>query len=197
MTQGLRRPPARRPGSGRDRGAGGSTALGTRPPGRAAARHERDLRRRSGRPSGVPPIGPRRGGARTARDAPLDRCSGHASRPRGCGDGGRPRRHLLGTARRDRRRRRLARGGRHRAPRPRCRTRRAARSSIRWPSPRDLPWWDFPSLLADTVDLLDPPARAGIDAALDRWAGWVRVGRGSRRPPTSSSATAMSIPATS
>ena len=44
-------------------------------------------------------------------------------------------------------------------------------------APRDLPWWDFPSLLADTVDLLDAPARAGIDAALDRWAGWVRMGR--------------------
>lgn len=39
-------------------------------------------------------------------------------------------------------------------------------------SPRDLPWWDFPSLLADTADLLDPPARAGIDAALARRAGW-------------------------
>ena len=39
-------------------------------------------------------------------------------------------------------------------------------------SPRDLPWWDFTSLLADTADLLDAPARAGIDAALERRAGW-------------------------
>ena len=39
-------------------------------------------------------------------------------------------------------------------------------------SPRDLPWWDFPSLLTDTADLLDAPARAGIDAAIERRAGW-------------------------
>jgi Ser/Thr protein kinase RdoA (MazF antagonist) len=39
-------------------------------------------------------------------------------------------------------------------------------------SPRDIPWWDFGVLLADTADLLDAPARAGIDAALERRAGW-------------------------
>ena len=39
-------------------------------------------------------------------------------------------------------------------------------------SPRDLPWWDFETLLADTADLVDGPARAGIDAALARRAGW-------------------------
>ena len=39
-------------------------------------------------------------------------------------------------------------------------------------SPRDLPWWDFETLLADTADLVDGPARAGIDAALERRAGW-------------------------
>jgi hypothetical protein len=39
-------------------------------------------------------------------------------------------------------------------------------------SPHDLPWWDFDTLLADTGDLLDHRTRAGIDAALDRRAGW-------------------------
>ncbi len=42
--------------------------------------------------------------------------------------------------------------------------------------PRDLPWWDFPALLADTADLLDAPARAGIEAALARRAGWGDIG---------------------
>ena len=39
-------------------------------------------------------------------------------------------------------------------------------------SPRDLPWWDFETLLADTADLLDVPARAGIDDVLARRASW-------------------------
>ena len=45
-------------------------------------------------------------------------------------------------------------------------------------SPRDLPWWDFETLLADTADLVDAPARAGIDDALERRAGWRAVGGG-------------------
>ncbi len=39
-------------------------------------------------------------------------------------------------------------------------------------APRDLPWWDFESLLTDTAELIDERARAGIDAALDRWTDW-------------------------
>ncbi len=40
------------------------------------------------------------------------------------------------------------------------------------PSPTDLPWWDFASLLDEVGDLLDPAARAGIDAAIARWPDW-------------------------
>ncbi len=38
--------------------------------------------------------------------------------------------------------------------------------------PHDLPWWELDRLVADCSDLLDAPARAGIQGALDRWPGW-------------------------
>ena len=34
------------------------------------------------------------------------------------------------------------------------------------------PWWDLHGLLAEVNDLLDPPARSGLQAALHRHAGW-------------------------
>jgi hypothetical protein len=46
------------------------------------------------------------------------------------------------------------------------------------PYGEDFPWWQFDSLLADVGELIDPAARRGIDAALDRYAGWSNgVGR--------------------
>lgn len=40
------------------------------------------------------------------------------------------------------------------------------------PRPTDFPWWDFPALFADVGDVLDDRARAGLDAAIDRWPAW-------------------------
>jgi hypothetical protein len=46
------------------------------------------------------------------------------------------------------------------------------------PLPRctSFPWWDFESLLDATADLLDPPARAAIERAVARHAGWSETG---------------------
>lgn len=41
------------------------------------------------------------------------------------------------------------------------------------PSCHRFPWWHFDQLLDDVGELLDPPARAGIDAAIDRHGWWV------------------------
>jgi Ser/Thr protein kinase RdoA (MazF antagonist) len=49
-----------------------------------------------------------------------------------------------------------------------------------YPLPRgeEFPWWQFDALLADVGELLDPVARAGIEAAIDRHGRWAaRVGR--------------------
>ncbi len=42
------------------------------------------------------------------------------------------------------------------------------------PSPAAFPWWDFPALLAETADRIDGRARAGLEAAIDRWPNWDR-----------------------
>jgi Ser/Thr protein kinase RdoA (MazF antagonist) len=43
------------------------------------------------------------------------------------------------------------------------------------PHGEDFPWWQFDTLLADVGELLDPPARRGIEAAIDRHRGWSRA----------------------
>lgn len=40
------------------------------------------------------------------------------------------------------------------------------------PSPTAFPWWDFAALLADVGGEIDPAARAGIEAAIERNAWW-------------------------
>jgi Phosphotransferase enzyme family len=40
------------------------------------------------------------------------------------------------------------------------------------PSAWTFPWWDFDALVEQTRSLIDEPALRGIEAALDRWAGW-------------------------
>ena len=40
------------------------------------------------------------------------------------------------------------------------------------PSPTCFPWWDFDALLGEVADLLDGSARRGLEAAIDRHAGW-------------------------
>ncbi|PIE31767.1 MAG: hypothetical protein CSA55_04910 [Ilumatobacter coccineus] len=40
------------------------------------------------------------------------------------------------------------------------------------PSPTVLPWWDFDARLAEVADEIDSAARAGMDAAVARHAGW-------------------------
>jgi Ser/Thr protein kinase RdoA (MazF antagonist) len=40
------------------------------------------------------------------------------------------------------------------------------------PDGEDFPWWQFDDLLADVGGMLDPPARRGIEAALERYGGW-------------------------
>jgi Ser/Thr protein kinase RdoA (MazF antagonist) len=40
------------------------------------------------------------------------------------------------------------------------------------PSPASFPWWDFAALLADVGPEIDAEARAGLDAAIERNAGW-------------------------
>ena len=40
------------------------------------------------------------------------------------------------------------------------------------PSPTEFPWWDFESLLGEVTDLLDGPARRGLQAAIERDADW-------------------------
>lgn len=40
------------------------------------------------------------------------------------------------------------------------------------PSPVSFPWWKFPALLDDVGGELDPAARAGIEAAVERAEGW-------------------------
>lgn len=40
------------------------------------------------------------------------------------------------------------------------------------PNGEDFPWWQFDELLADVGELLDPAARRGIDAAIDRHGRW-------------------------
>jgi aminoglycoside phosphotransferase (APT) family kinase protein len=42
------------------------------------------------------------------------------------------------------------------------------------PSPVDLPWWDFAALLDSVRTDLDPPARAAIEATIERHAAWGR-----------------------
>jgi Ser/Thr protein kinase RdoA (MazF antagonist) len=44
------------------------------------------------------------------------------------------------------------------------------------PNGEDFPWWQFDVLLDDVGDLLDPSARIGIEAALDRYGGWAGGG---------------------
>jgi Ser/Thr protein kinase RdoA (MazF antagonist) len=39
-------------------------------------------------------------------------------------------------------------------------------------SPLAFGWWNFPALLADVDDLLDPTARRGLVAAIERWPRW-------------------------
>lgn len=43
------------------------------------------------------------------------------------------------------------------------------------PRPETFPWWDFESLLTDVDDLLDPLARAGIVATIERHRWWPEV----------------------
>ncbi len=43
------------------------------------------------------------------------------------------------------------------------------------PSPTAFPWWNFGSLLGDVADLLDEPARRGIEDTLRRHDGWQRA----------------------
>lgn len=45
-------------------------------------------------------------------------------------------------------------------------------SAVPTPSPATFPWWDFERLLGEVGARLDPAARSGIDAALERWTGW-------------------------
>jgi Ser/Thr protein kinase RdoA (MazF antagonist) len=40
------------------------------------------------------------------------------------------------------------------------------------PLGEDFPWWQFDVLLADVGELLDPAARRGIEAAIERYGGW-------------------------
>lgn len=40
------------------------------------------------------------------------------------------------------------------------------------PHGEDFPWWQFGALMADVDDMLDPAARRGIEAAIDRHGGW-------------------------
>jgi len=40
------------------------------------------------------------------------------------------------------------------------------------PSPTAFPWWDFDSMLRQVADLLDDPARRGLESAIERHAGW-------------------------
>lgn len=40
------------------------------------------------------------------------------------------------------------------------------------PSPTAFPWWDFAAMRADVAAEVDPAALAGIDAAIERHAGW-------------------------
>lgn len=40
------------------------------------------------------------------------------------------------------------------------------------PRPTDFPWWNFRALLDEVGDLLDRPARDGIETAIDRWPNW-------------------------
>lgn len=42
------------------------------------------------------------------------------------------------------------------------------------PRPSEFPWWDFPTLFAQTVDALDDGARIGLEAAIGRWPDWAR-----------------------
>ncbi len=41
-----------------------------------------------------------------------------------------------------------------------------------FPNGEDYPWWQFADLLADVSAMLDPPARRGIERALERYGGW-------------------------
>ncbi len=45
-------------------------------------------------------------------------------------------------------------------------------ASVPTPSPAVFPWWDFPRLLDDVGEVLDPGARVGIATAIERWSGW-------------------------
>lgn len=45
-------------------------------------------------------------------------------------------------------------------------------TTVPTPSPASFPWWHFDALLDDVGAALDPSARKGIQAVLDRWAGW-------------------------
>jgi hypothetical protein len=44
--------------------------------------------------------------------------------------------------------------------------------SVPLPRPARFPWWDFDELLARTADVLDPAARSGLEAAVERHRGW-------------------------
>jgi aminoglycoside phosphotransferase (APT) family kinase protein len=43
------------------------------------------------------------------------------------------------------------------------------------PRPTVFPWWDFAALLADVGGDIDTPARTGLEAAVQRNAGWVEA----------------------
>lgn len=45
-------------------------------------------------------------------------------------------------------------------------------AAVPTPSPASFPWWNFDRLLADVSSVLDPLARGGIEAVLERWSEW-------------------------
>ncbi len=45
-------------------------------------------------------------------------------------------------------------------------------ASVPTPSPAVFPWWDFARLLEDVDAVLDPGARDGLRAVLERWSDW-------------------------
>ncbi len=40
------------------------------------------------------------------------------------------------------------------------------------PSPQAFPWWDFEAMMDDVGGAIDPAARGGLRAAIDRWPTW-------------------------
>lgn len=45
-------------------------------------------------------------------------------------------------------------------------------ASVPLPSPATFPWWDFDTLLEQVGDAIDPPARSGLAATIERHRGW-------------------------